>query len=153
MGFFNVFFKKNPYDIGDIYITTNTINPADRFGGGWQKLTGKFLIGADDSTYVIGKEGGNADGMHTLTVAELPEVINEFRARRTDNTTSPYTIGEISTGHVTITQSVATGTYIITSESGKKKPMDVVSLTNGGQNKPHSIMPPYYPVYMWIRTS
>lgn len=71
------------YPVGSIYITMDTVDPAVRFGGTWEKLKQKFLIAADDDapSYVNGATGGafsrnytpsGTVGGHTLTVAEIP---------------------------------------------------------------------------------
>lgn len=57
------------YPVGAIYISTASTSPAVLFGGTWQVISGRFLIGAD-STYPAGKAGGSAT--HTLTAAEMP---------------------------------------------------------------------------------
>ena len=69
------------YPIGAIYISTNSISPADLFGVGiWRTIEDKFLLCAS-STYTGGSTGGAASvsytpdgtvGGHTLTTAELP---------------------------------------------------------------------------------
>lgn len=71
------------YPVGSIYITTDTVDPATRFGGTWTQLKQKFLIAADDDniSYANGAEGGafshnytpsgTVNG-HVLTTAEIP---------------------------------------------------------------------------------
>lgn len=69
------------YPVGSIYTSVNTTNPGTLFGGTWERLKGKFLLGADDSTYKNGGTGGAATinlehshttGDHKLTVDEMP---------------------------------------------------------------------------------
>lgn len=59
-----------PYNVGDIYITTNNQNPAVTWvGTKWQKIEGKFLRGT------VGGETATATGgsdLKTLTIANLP---------------------------------------------------------------------------------
>ena len=57
------------YPIGSVYISTSAVSPADLFGGTWQRIQGRFLLGAD-STYSAGSTGG--EETHTLTVDEIP---------------------------------------------------------------------------------
>lgn len=60
------------YPIGSVYISVNTTNPSTLFGGGWTRITGRFLLGADDSTYKNGNTGGEAT--HSLTKNEIPHI-------------------------------------------------------------------------------
>lgn len=57
------------HKVGDIICTTNSTNPSTYYGGTWEQITNKFLIGAS-STYGAGKTGGS-DGV-TLTSAHIP---------------------------------------------------------------------------------
>lgn len=66
------------YPVGAIYISTNSQSPAELFGGTWQKIEGRFLLGAS-STYAVNATGGSADAVvvshshsnsaHTHTIA------------------------------------------------------------------------------------
>lgn len=59
-----------PYKVGDIYITTNTSNPAVIWAGTtWQKIEGRFLR-ATESNESAGISGGS--DTKTLSVANLP---------------------------------------------------------------------------------
>ena len=57
------------YPVGSIYTSVNATSPATLFGGVWERIGGRFLLGAD-STYTAGSTGGEA--AHTLTAAEMP---------------------------------------------------------------------------------
>ena len=68
------------YPIGSIYMSVNNVNPATLFGGTWEKIEGKFLLGAS-SGHSLGETGGaekvnytpaGTVGNHTLTAAEMP---------------------------------------------------------------------------------
>ena len=54
----------NIYPVGSIYISVNSTNPHDLFGGSWEAIGGRFLIGVD-STYTAGSTGGAATVAHT----------------------------------------------------------------------------------------
>ena len=61
------------YPVGSIYITANATNPSVLFGGTWEQLKGKFLVGVDSSDTdfeTSGKTGG--EKTHTLTIDEMP---------------------------------------------------------------------------------
>lgn len=66
----DIFNKKSDYPIGSICMFKANINPNKLYGGTWVRIEGKFILGADDSIYRLGSEGGEAK--HKLTVAEMP---------------------------------------------------------------------------------
>lgn len=65
------------YPVGSIYINVNEINPSILFGGLWERIKGKFLVGVDedDSNYSSSNVTGG-EKTHTLTVAEMPSHIH-----------------------------------------------------------------------------
>lgn len=52
------------YPINSIYISVQDINPGTLFGGTWERITDKFLIGAG-SSYSGGATGGSTTNNHT----------------------------------------------------------------------------------------
>ena len=95
------------YPIGSIYMSTTedtVAKVAERFGGTWEKIENRFLLGAG-SSYAINTTGGassvsytpagtntgGAVGNHTLTAAEIPShqhetIIHVMRPQYTDTT-------------------------------------------------------------------
>lgn len=69
------------YPIGSIYLTLNQTNPAILFGGEWEQIKDKFLIGVGDSHNLGNNYGSNTKNLshthavqdHILTIAEIPE--------------------------------------------------------------------------------
>lgn len=57
------------YPVGSIYLSVLNTNPSNVFGGTWERLKDRFLLGAGDN-YTAGATGGEAS--HTLTEAEMP---------------------------------------------------------------------------------
>ena len=57
------------YPVGTIFMSVNSTNPEEIFGGTWEKINGKFLF-AEDSTHLAGTTGGESS--HVLSVNELP---------------------------------------------------------------------------------
>ncbi len=55
------------YPVGSIYMSVGTASPAALFGGTWEKIEGRFLLGSG-AGYNNGATGGEA--AHTLTAAE-----------------------------------------------------------------------------------
>ena len=57
------------YPVGAIYLSTNSTDPGNLFGGTWTQLKDRFLLAAGDS-YTANTTGGEES--HALTTAELP---------------------------------------------------------------------------------
>lgn len=115
------------YPVGSIYMSVNGTDPGTLFGGTWEQLEDRFLLGAG-TTYTAGDTGGEAE--HTLTVNEMPSHRHEILAS---------------------TQGTAFGSAYINPSNGSRNSTDQTELNGGGQ--PHNNMPPYIVVYMWKRTA
>ena len=113
------------YPVGSIYMSTVNVNPATLFGGTWEQLEDRFLLGAG-TTYAAGATGGEAT--HTLTVDEMPSHRHDILAS---------------------TQGTAFGSAYINPSNGSRNSTDRTELKGGGL--PHNNMPPYIVVYMWKR--
>ena len=139
------------YPVGSIYISVNSTNPADLFGGTWEQLKDRFLVGAG-SSYTNGATGGATSHTHTnpttgsttLTVNQIPShthsgipTINPNYSMQGGGTDVNY--------HILNSTTRATSTYA----------------TGGGQGHTHTMgntgsssnLPPYLAVYMWKRTA
>lgn len=130
------------YPIGSIYISVNSINPTNLFGGTWERIKDRFLLSAGD-TYGAGSTGGEAT--HTLTVDEMPNHVHALYAHAFAwgalEDISVYASGAdaVSGKPSTNALSTAQGKWNCTMDSGS--------------NQPHNNMPPYLVVYMWKRTT
>ena len=61
------------HPVGTILITDGSYNPADKFGGEWEKITGKYLMASgtyNGKTYKAGAVAGEAK--HTISYGEMP---------------------------------------------------------------------------------
>lgn len=58
------------YPVGSIYMSVNATDPGKMFGGTWQRIKERFMLGCGD-THTAGTTGGEFS--HTLTFNELPE--------------------------------------------------------------------------------
>ena len=61
------------YPVGSIYMSVNSTNPGSLFGGTWQQLQDRFLLGAG-SDYSVGATGGSATMAHTHTLSHTHSV-------------------------------------------------------------------------------
>lgn len=126
------------HPVGSIFISTENTSPASMFGGEWEQIGGKFLLGASDS-YSLGSTGGEAT--HTLTVDELAE------HRHSD-------LG-INGNFLTIWSESGSGGVFDMATIYKSPGANNNKFTTGnnGGSKPHNNMPPYLAVNMWRRVS
>jgi hypothetical protein len=117
------------YPVGAIYLSVTDANPAALFGGTWERIGGRFLLGAD-TTYTAGSTGGEAD--HTLTADEMPRHNHDVDNLNASGNATPF----------------------MTVQAQDKRGFggNVQTMYAGG-GKAHNNMPPYLAVYMWKRVS
>lgn len=119
------------YPVGSIYISVNSTKPGTLFGGTWEQIQGRFLLGMS-SSYPAGSTGGEAT--HTLTRNEIPDHTHSFK----------YTGQSVTTGVNAIRLYQAASNQYNAYSGGQ-------SSNCGGQA--HNNMPPYLSVYIWKRTA
>lgn len=117
------------YPVGSIYISVNSTNPQTLFGGTWEQLKDRFLLGAGN-TYSNGATGGEAT--HTLTIDEMPSHSHNYFVDTSSGNKSGVSISSIQYDKGDITWA---STY------------------DRGGSQAHNNMPPYLVVYMWKRTA
>lgn len=117
------------YPIGSIYLSVTDANPAALFGGTWERIGGRFLLGAD-STYAAGSTGGEA--AHTLTVDEMPKHNHEIDNLNASGNATPF--------------------MTVQAQDKKGYGGNVQTMYAGG-GKAHNNLPPYMAVNMWVRTA
>lgn len=69
-------FLNKVYPVGAIYMSMNATDPGTLFGGTWERINDKFLLGVGDTYKKAGAYGGEAT--HTLTAAEMPSHSHTF---------------------------------------------------------------------------
>jgi hypothetical protein len=130
------------YPVGSIYISVNSTNPGTLFGGTWEQIQGRFLLGMS-SSYPMGSTGGSKDA---VVVAHTHNPANEAGySGFITNSKKAFSIGDMgsqsgsgryypfATSDFDISRNTATGS---TGVSGTDKNM-----------------PPYLAVAMWKRTA
>ena len=143
------FVLDNVYPVGSIYMNVNSTNPGTLFGGTWEQIQGKFLLGMSNS-YPAGSQGGEAT--HTLTEAEMPSHVGHMLSNFGD---SGYTDRGGDTNSYYLNSERA-GSFI---KYGNRpwKIVDgneiVMVGTSRGEGQAHNNMPPYLSVYIWKRTA
>lgn len=141
------FVLDNVYPIGSIYMNVNSTNPGTLFGGTWEQIQGKFLLGMS-SSYPAGSQGGEAS--HTLTTDEMPShghnPANEAGYFGfITNSKKAFSIGDMGS------QS-GSGRYYPYASAAFDISRNTLTGTTGG-GKSHNNMPPYLSIYIWKRTA
>lgn len=143
------------YPIGSVYMSLNSVNPGDLFGGSWEQIQDCFLL-ASGNIYEAGSTGGEAS--HTLTVDELPSHNHSASA----NTTGAHThqigtdkdIDYLANGDCWSVHNGASGaSYMNGSTSSTGSHTHTITVENQGGGTAHNNMPPYMAVYVWKRVS
>ena len=125
------------YPIGSIYMSVNSTSSATLFGGTWEAIQGKFLLGADGGAYKAGNTGGEAT--HTLTVDEIPKHTHSMYS---GNSGAPETWEPDG------------GSYLVDSVTEDKHTWWAsLGMNYAGGGASHNNMPPYLAVYIWKRTA
>ena len=141
------------YPIGAIYMSINETNPSTIFGGTWEQLRDRFLLGCGD-TYQNGTTGGEAT--HALTINEMPS----HNHTATTNTTGAHRHGY--NGWYSYAAGNAKGSIANErlSDGERWDPFNsagahshTVTINNTGDGQAHNNMPPFIAVYMWKRIS
>lgn len=134
------------YPVGSFYISAKSTNPATLFGGTWEQIQGRFLLGRS-SSYPVGSMGGEAT--HTLTEAEMPSHEGHLSAGFVG--TVPQGKGNYK-GFLNLDKMTAYGDVGRGWNVYAGNEMHPASEAVGG-GQPHNNMPPYLSVYIWKRTA
>ena len=126
------------YPIGSIYMSVNEVSPKVLFGGEWEKISGRVLVGEGTSdrderteirNFAIGSKGGEFS--HWLTVSEMPS----------------HNHGIFSQ----CTETINNKGWVARAINGYDATQAMVCIMDNGDNHAHNNMPPYLVVSMWKR--
>lgn len=140
------------YPVGSIYMSVANANPANLFGGTWEQIKGRFLLGCGENdsnsndfygTYNAGtcnfaadEKGG--EPFHLLTIDEIPQhnhpLIKNVPYGMPYNDTAGIDAGSGGIVHY-------------------KESYEPFKVGYTGSSFGHNNMPPYLTVYMWKRTA
>lgn len=145
------FVLDNVYPVGSIYMSVNASNPGTLFGGTWEQIQGKFLLGMS-SSYPAGSQGG--EEKHRLTNNELPQHFHSVGEQ--GNTVFAYPSARVnsatsSTGSYALLFNNTSNNYVTEQRAGVGRLVTSEAIENRGQS--HNNMPPYLSVYIWKRTA
>lgn len=134
----------NVYPVGSIYMSVNSTNPKNLFGGTWEQIQGKFLFGMN-SSYPAGSTGGEIT--HKLTPNEMP-------VHNHDGLYYSYiaTKNLVTLNSGTVSYHVPWGSSDYAGDCGPGTGKAELVTGNTGSGVAHNNMPPYLSVYIWKRT-
>ena len=120
------------HPVGSLYISENATSPAELYGGTWERIEDRFIMGASD-TYPAGSTGGSAT--HTQTVGEMARHSHTMDLSNAgiDDNEYEYTVSYSRNKKITIAATRA--------------------LQANGGNNPMNILNPYYSAYIWRRVA
>ena len=119
------------HPVGSLYISENSTSPAELYGGTWERIEGRFIMGAS-GTYPAGSTGGSAT--HTQTVSELATHYHVFETWSSEAGNAAYGPCGMRDGAPLY---------------GSNK----LSMMSAGGGQPMDILNPYYSMYLWHRVA
>lgn len=157
----------NPFPVGAIYMSVDSRNPSQIFGGTWEQIKDKFLLCAG-TTYKPGTSGGNANHSHTtgnctLTSNQMPSHSHSAGLNNAGGHNHVLWFGGGANsgngGQIPVANS-RWGQDLAGQTDGAHDHGGVwVAASGGNQAHNHgntgstSNMPPYIAVYVWRRTA
>lgn len=149
------------YPIGSIYMAVNSTNPQTIFGGTWERIQDRFLIGAGNS-YALGSTGGASTV--SLGVNNIPSHNHTFSGTTDGNGTHSHTGNTLELRQTNsynysndaarpITSSASHYGLQITNDAGWHQHSYSGTTSSTGSGAAHNNMPPYIAVYIWKRTA
>ena len=146
------------YPVGSIYMSTGSTSPASLFGGTWEQLKDRFLLGGGGS-YALGGTGGAST--HTLTTSEMPSHRHGLSSTNSGEWLDDYDwvkpLGNNGGGGAN--KSGAVAEMCINTGMGQRYVSSYSAAYSGyimeavGGGSAHNNMPPYLVVNMWKRVS
>ena len=133
----NAILRAHP--IGSYYLTEGTENPQDFIGGGWQKLTGRYVLQCSDDTHAAG----------TTVQAGLPNITGGWGTLDIGGREGPEGAVYVGTMFQDATPTYASGSsqasdYHATFDASRSNPI------YGGSD---TVQPPARIVNVWKRVS
>ena len=135
----NAILRAHP--IGSYYLTEGTENPQDFIGGGWQKLTGRYVLQCSDDSHKAG----------TTVQAGLPNITGKATYLQTDGTDQTHypDLGCFSWGNYNHSWK----TSAINEGPAKRDLLFNASRSNSIYGRSDTVQPPARIVNVWKRVS
>ena len=137
------------YPVGAIYISVNSTNPSTLFGGTWEQIQGRYLMGAgktsqNTNTYhgTLPAEALTWDWQAGDTLGEYDHILSTNEMPSHSHSSKINLLGGFTGASANLSDAGGSWSYGST---------DFLYDTGGGQA--HNNMPPSLVVYMWKRTA
>lgn len=153
------------YPVGSVYVSVNSANPSTLFGGTWEQIKGRFLLGqgnnvtnttnywgtydANTCNFPNGEMGG--EPLHTLTVNEMPSHTHAQNPHGHSARAKGFNGTSNTNGFYMLRRNRNDDGYDDVSANAAI-PATATNQNTGGSAS-HNNMPPYLVVYMWKRVS
>lgn len=125
------------YPVGSIYITLNgSFNPENVFGGTWERIRGRFLLGANSTVEGLPQVSLGGTGGEQSVVLGINHIPSHTHYKPSTN--------------VGLSSGMYPDRWALAKSSTAETVNAETSATGGGQA--HNNMPPYIAVNMWQRT-
>lgn len=130
--------KQIVFPVGAIYLSIQEDNPSKYFGGTWEQIKGRFLVGCGSNGVDLYTDAGQTGGeaTHILTVSEMPKHNHDITHRGFFNTDN----------YSSITNRPCVSFITFPQDEGAE-----FTCSEVGGNSAHNNLPPYLAVYMWKR--
>lgn len=132
------------HPIGSIYQSIDNTDPSILFGGTWERIEGRFIMGASD-TYPAGSTGGSSTHTHDVSGNAAIGVVS--------NTTAYDSSGAKISEEFPIGLYAHTHEYDSPFDRGNASYSTMKCIKTKGNANEQSNMPPYVAVYVWRRVA
>lgn len=126
------------YPVGSIYMSVNSTNPSTLFGGTWERIQGRFLLGAS-SSYTAGSTGGQDQASAAFEM---------FGGGNNNRLYHDISRQDFSVAYKSTNRYMLEGTFVESHDLTENQ-FYGIKVTN--LNDTSKLMPPYLAVYIWKR--
>ena len=152
------------YPVGSIYMSVNSTNPRELFGGTWVAFgQGRAVIGAGHGTGLTNRAAGATGGTetHTLTLEQMPRHdhgeagASSGRVATTQDAHNVNSSGPFSFDNTVqnVGNRLAAGSAGTTTNRAIRFNLPVHTHASNGNGEAHNNMQPWIVVHMWRRTA
>lgn len=146
------------YPVGSIYMSVNNTSPATLFGGTWEKIEGRYLLGAGTPTQNSNTNFGTLSNEQLSWVFNNGDTLGQYQHTLTENELPSHRHagifwGTADTEAISLNSGTASG-YSISYNTGiLDSTRTTIKSGATGQNVAHNIVPPSLVVNIWKRTA
>ena len=139
------------YPVGSIYMSLNSTSPATLFGGTWEQLKDRFLIGCG-GTYNNASTGGSINHTHNYGL----QAGGYYRDIAIEQNPNAGCLAYDTAGNITVIPATTYESYEAPINNGSENANKTTSMSHFrtiANTSYDSTLPPYLAIYMWKRTA